>query len=61
MKKIHSSRLSIFISLFAVIIFIHAPGRTTSLAANAQTDAQSDLVIRNGRVLDGARMILPMV
>src|SRR5215813_1715809 len=54
MKKIHRSRLSIFISLFALIIFIHAPGRTTSVAANAQTDAQYDLVIRNGRVLDGA-------
>src|SRR6266542_6221293 len=39
MKKIHRYRLSIFISLFALITFIHA---------------QYDLVIRNGRVLDGA-------
>src|SRR5262249_40837370 len=54
MKKIHRSRPSIFNSLFAPINFIHAPGRTTSVAANAQTDAQNDLVIRNGRMLDGA-------
>jgi hypothetical protein len=53
-KKIHRSRLSIFVSLSALIIFIQAPGRTTSVAANAQTDAQYDLVIRNGHVLDGA-------
>jgi N-acyl-D-aspartate/D-glutamate deacylase len=54
MKKIHRYRLSIFISLFALITFIHAPGWTARVAANAQTDAQYDLVIRNGRVLDGA-------
>lgn len=54
MKKTHRCRLSIFASLLALIAFTHAPGQTASAVSNAQTDAQYDLVIRNGRVLDGA-------
>ncbi|MCG3161296.1 MAG: D-aminoacylase [Acidobacteria bacterium] len=54
MKKTHRCRLPIFASLLALISFIHAPGQTASAVSNAQTDAQYDLVIRNGRVLDGA-------
>lgn len=54
MKKIHRYRLSIFASLFALIIFIPTLGQTTNAVPNTQTDAQYDLVIRNGRVLDGA-------
>ncbi len=54
MKKTHRCRLPIVASLLALIAFIHAPGQTASAVSNAQTDAQYDLVIRNGRVLDGA-------
>lgn len=54
MKKIHRYHLSILAFLFALIGFIPTLGQTTNAVPNTQTDAQYDLVIRNGRVLDGA-------
>src|SRR5262249_51150279 len=54
MKKINRCYLSTLALLLALTVFAPALGQTTNAVPNAQTDAQYDLVIRNGRVLDGA-------